>query len=800
MFEKRSRIVLACLVLVCLGMLLRAGQLQITQAAEWRQVAADALKRSTLVEATRGRLLDIKGEVLAEDVPCNDAAVRFWFVNDPPDPEKLQLLARDLARQEPGYYQADTGDQIRRVEQKLEDAQASIDGLWLTLAKVGGVTLDEVALRRRTVMDRIEKRRRDVIWRRFERAREEHEQSDLGPFWRRWLLGEAEAPPEMAEFEEPIADEQQAHVILHNISNEQYNTLLKHAVNLPPTLRQSLDLRASRTRSYPQKNIAAHVIGRITEVGPDDIKDDPELSSELRRYLPGDLIGVGGLESMAERKLRGTRGKLEHDLDLELDQLVSEAKGGQDVTTTLDAALSRDIRRAFDHVDFRWPQTGGLSDADRLETGPMPGAAVVIDLKTGAVLASVSAPDFDPNTFDDDYADLASDEINRPLVNRAMLFAAEPGSTVKPIVGLAAAAEGKLGAHETIVCDGYFHIQIGDRMWNFTHSFRCWTASMFGDAVAFQGHQDHYDPHPTPGLNRTDAPAGHISLADAIQRSCNVYFQTVGTRLEVDGLDKWFARFGLGRETEVGVAERIGTVPRDIPVKLLNEDGLSRWRHTWWASIGQGYVLATPMQMANVAATVARGGVAIRPTLLKDDQATAVAEQVNLGLDSASVEMVHRGMWASVHTRSGSGNSIDSRLPLEIAGKTGSAQASLLTIAARDDTGRVVLRENGMPVYRRIEELSVRGAPNPIAPWYRRNNLPSDPKPAVTHAWFIGFAPAENPTIAFAVLVEYGGSGGTASGSVAAQIVQALVDHGYLKATRQRDPAAPEGTMRYLID
>ena len=806
MFENRTRIVLACLVLGCLALLVRAGQLQIAQSGEWQQIAADALQRTTLTETTRGRILDRRGEVLAHDVPCNDAAVAYWFVKEPVDPDQLERLARDFARKTPGYYEAEPAEQVRRVEEQTPVALAALDAFWQKLADVGNVPAQEIAQTRQTTMQRIDQRRTDVVFRRFQRALAEHEQEDLSPWWRRWLLGEADAPPEMAQFEEPIADEEQAHVILRDLTNEQYIALVKYKADLPKTLEEALVLRASRTRRYPYNAVSAQVIGRVAEVAEEDLKADPDLANERRRYLPGDLAGKTGLEAMAERALRGDRGRLDHDLENEKTTVAHEPAAGTDVKSTLDAALSRDIAEAFNHVDFKWPNEPGVASSELYETGPMLGSAVVIDVQSGGVLAMVSVPSYDPNRFKEIYDELERDEINRPQLNRAVGFAAVPGSTVKPLVGLAGVTEGVIGATEPIHCDGYFHAHIPGRdVIHYNTAYRCWTAKMYGNYAAAQQHQGGSDPHPTAALHPWGAPApGDITFADALQRSCNVYFHNVATRLTLPKLDDWFGRFGLGKPTGVGLPEKAGLVPADIPASELAEGWYMPWRHAWWASIGQGYLQTTPLQMANAAATLARGGVMIRPTLLADDSALARKEAVDLKLDPGALAEMRRGMWAVVHTAGGSGRRIDDRLPLEIAGKTGSAQAHPLTIKELDDDGNALRSADGRTIYRRLTDFSTRGKPNPEAPWYRRSNLP-DPDPKqdkaeVTHAWFIGFAPAEEPKYAFAVLVEYGGSGGVASGSVAAQVVQALVKHGYLTATRTPDPAAPAGEVRYLVD
>ncbi|MEM1012269.1 MAG: penicillin-binding transpeptidase domain-containing protein [Planctomycetota bacterium] len=783
MFERRARGVLALLILACCGLLARAAQVQLVESESWQAAAEAALTRTSLTEAARGRLLDRHGQVIAHDVPCNDAAMAYWFVQDPPDPNRLWLVARDLARQTPGYRAATTAEQVRRVEAAMPEAQQRIDALWHQLATIGEVTGNEMSLRRRTILERVEARRRDVVLRRYQRAMAEHEQQDASPWWRKFLLGNEDAPPELAEFEEPIADEEQAHVVLRDISNEQYNQLVKLRADLLPTLSESLRLTAGSTRVYPSGTTAAHVVGRIGEVDANDIERDPELDDELRRFLPGDLTGKGGLEALAERQLRGTRGRIERDLAAGGRDIEAEPVAGVDVTTTLDLDLCDDVREAFNHVDFRWPaEYPGEPTEHRIEVGPMYGSAVVIDVESGGVLAMVSAPDYDANEYVELSQDLWADEMNRPLLNRATLFATTPGSTVKPLVGLGAISDGLIDPSDTICCDGHLHIHIDGKLTTFTQSFRCWTAKMFPNSV--QGHQmPPQDPHPTPGLNPFDPNPGDLTFADAIQRSCNIFFETLGHQGGHEQLSSWLGQFGLGEPTGIGLPEKRGLTPFLVEGATAAE----QMRSAIFGSMGQGAVEATPMQMADVAATLARDGKRLRPRLVDD----GTRDVVDLGLDRVALDQMHRGMEAVVNTRGGSGYRINERLPVTIAGKTGSAQAFRLTLAERDLDGQPVRDDNGRIRYRRMDDLSTRGKPNPAAPWYRRSNHPSEERVEVTHAWFIGYAPADDPKVAFAVFVEYGGSGGYSAGSVAAQIVQALTNRGYLQAKRTPDPDRP---------
>lgn len=780
MFERRVRIVLVVMVLACAALLVRAAQVQISQGDHWEQVAEDSMRRSRYTDAPRGSILDVRGNPIAEDVPCNDAAVAYWFITDPPDETRLYGVAREIARATPGYFDLSRGEQHDLVTSLLPEATERLERMWEILAEVGGVPRAEIEATRQAIVDRVEQRRRWVVYLRHREALADYDTAGESPWWRRWILGEADAPPEMEKFEEPIADETQAHVILPDISNEAYNRLRKLEQEMP-----GLVLTTSTTRSYPFGNATSHVVGFMAKVTQEDLVDDPEGTDELRAYLSNDSKGADGLEAMAERRLRGTRGRIDLDLANGGTEEAVTNRPGQDVRSTLDMGLQQDIRNAFLDVEWRWPREGEATPPGPVY-GPSPGAAVVIDVESGAIRSLVSYPDFDPNAYYDEFGQLMIDEINRPLMNRATSYSAVPGSTVKPIVGLAAITEGLLGAHETIECDGYLHIN-GKA---YTRSFRCWTMAMYD----FGHHQNVRDPHPTPGLNPVDPPIGHLTLADALQRSCNVYFETVAARLGNERLDKWFKAFGLGEPLEIGLGERGGILLEDLPESQKNNQS-----HTWYAGIGQGYVQATPLQMANVAATLARRGIFVTPSILESQTKEHLRRQRNLHLDADAIDSVFTGMEAVVSTAGGSGHDIEKNLPLDIAGKTGSANAHALKVTVRGFDGTPVTDLNGRQI-RETLALSTRGNPNPQAPWYRRVNAVGEKEARQSHGWFIGWAPANDPQIAFAVFVEYGGSGGTSAGSVVPKLIDACVRHGYLTPTREPDPQAAPGELLYVVD
>jgi penicillin-binding protein 2 len=405
----------------------------------------------------------------------------------------------------------------------------------------------------------------------------------------------------------------------------------------------------------------------------------------------------------------------------------------------------------------------------------MHGAAVVIDVPTGEVRALVSVPTFNLNTMDSEFNRLLFDDYENPLFNRATQSQFEPGSTVKPIIGLGAIAQGLLGLNEGIECTGFLILN-GHKL----PRGRCWTTSKAGGTMP----SHHIIPTQAPHQGHDGNADGFLTFSDALERSCNVFFETVADRLKIEGVSYWMDKFGLGRPTGIGIAEACGRTPIDY-------NGPNRIWAGFSAGIGQGFVAATPIQMANVAATVARGGIWMRPRLVIAGQATSsyiparaadasewanIPDRVDLQLPRDAIAAAQLGMKNVVNSRAGTGPQVY-RSDIVIAAKTGTAQAAPTKVRVRLEGGGFMKNAQG-----RDETIGLRPSthdnPNPQAPWYRGYD---DDGKNLKHAWVIGFAPADNPKLAFAVMVEYGGSGGTVAGPIAAEVIESLVKHGYLQ-------------------
>ena len=755
MFERRLKILLGFLAGFTLLLLFRAGWLQIVQGADYDRKAADAGRKPVYLETSRGRILDVNGMVIAEDAPCIDAAVDYRAIDFSFKESQEWLAAQARKRlQDRNEYKGDKATRARLVDEEIEKIKQDLNYMWATMARVSGQSLEQIEQTKEAIKKRVGMRQRFASFRKYQAAktRYENEQREPAPGWLKWLSDESTSAPQIDNYSVLVSEQTETHAVLHAIDNDAYLVLDKLRERCP-----GLELKKGVRRNYPYMDMACHVIGHMSPVVGEDIKNDPNLDKdESKKYFINDMIGRSGVERMAEQVLRGSKGQLIRQTGNDAVTQTIPAKPGEDVRITIDMDLQMRIQEAFLRYKEKDDPNNPGHDlrAVQVPVHPMHGAAVVIDVPTGEVRAMVSNPTFDLNTYDASYAALSKDRVNVPLLNRATQAALEPGSTVKPLVGLSAITAGLCGVDETIECTGY--LVIDGRV---HREGRCWVASKFGHKLTSVAH------HPIPW--NAPHPTGYLTFADGLERSCNVFFENMADRLKIEGLNHWMGEFGLGRRTEIGIAEVEGHIP-DPKLKLPN------WRSaTWFSGIGQSQVLATPIQMANVATTIARRGIFIRPHLLANESTDV--ERRDLHLNQAAVDEAFKGMINVVNGPAGTGKILH-RDDVLVAGKTGTAQAARFNLLRLDENGKVVRDENGRPI-RDFPPISTPEHPNTEMPWYRGAGNSGD---ELGHAWFIGFAPAQNPKIAFAVLVEYGGSGGTDAGPVAIAILDACMELNYL--------------------
>ena len=610
------------------------------------------------------------------------------------DPTWLNKLAisRVRARMGDGYLKLPKAERQKTVAQEQETIQGDINAMWGKLARIAGKPLDDIEAARQSVFQRVEMRKKYIWYQSYLRASKSGGGvGDVEPRWQRWLSGQTDDAPEIDKFAVTVGEEMQVHVILHDIPLDVQNELKRHPEQFP-----GLVVRPGQTRYYPYNDVAAHLLGRIGKVNRDDIINDPDRNDDRKKYLPNDDIGRTGLEALGEPSLRGALGSV---ITVEGETVSQPAQPGQDLRATIDVEVQKEIQDFFAKATLHIKKT--IENRTVYEDVPdqiLHGAAVLLDVKSNQVLAMVSYPTYDLNTQDEMFQALNDNEIDAPLRNRATQSQLEPGSTVKPLVGLAGITAGVIKVNEGIECKGFLELpdRRSGKMLHFGHTGRCWVASTYAEIL--KGDVAHHQvPWQAPHRGHDGNQDGFLTYSDGLERSCNVYFETVADRLGIDALSDWMSRFGLGRKTGIGIQEFAGRLPNKIP------DTSRAQRRTigFLGGIGQMNVWVTPLQMANVASTIARGGIWMRPRLVMPDPKTgqepplkygAVTEpdSVDLRLDPEAIKACRLGMYNVVNSPGGTGTSAHMD-DLSVAGKTGTAQAAPFQLPKKDPVTHKVL-------------------------------------------------------------------------------------------------------------
>jgi penicillin-binding protein 2 len=486
-------------------------------------------------------------------------------------------------------------------------------------------------------------------------------------------------------------------VVAERLTDDELATFAVNRPHFP-----GVEIRARLGRSYPYGTAAAHLLGYVSGISAEDKKLlDPV------EYAGTTHIGKISVERSLESELHGTSGHEDvvvnvHGRKMQLLDRVRSLPG-RDVILTIDM----DVQLA----------------ADQALQGKR-GAAVAIDPRNGEVLAFASTPAYDPNAISAGLSRRAylalQEDIDRPMFNRALRGQYPPGSTIKPMVALAALHFGVVTPDTRVGCRGYFTLP-GSR-----HRYRDWKP---------EGH-------------------GPVNLYSAIEQSCDVYFYNVARGLGIDRMSGFLQTFGLGAVTGIDMAgEQTGLMPTTAwKRKAFRQPGMQVWfpGETVIAGIGQGFMLVTPLQLAHAAATIAARGQRFQPTLLRGsrDPATgrieyeaptplpAVPEQ-----DSARWDAIIAGMHGVMQGPRGTARAVGAGAPFQMAGKSGTAQV-------------FSIGQNEKYEAKDIEE--------------RRRD----------HALFVAFAPLDAPRIAVAVIIENGESGSKAAAPIARAVMEA-----YLQST-----------------
>jgi penicillin-binding protein 2 len=476
-----------------------------------------------------------------------------------------------------------------------------------------------------------------------------------------------------------------------------------------------LDIKTRQTRFYPEGELAVHALGYVGAISEPDLQH-----IDRAAYSGTALIGKLGVESAYEKQLHGGNGYREILVNalgrsvqrqgvLVPDLRTHAPAAGEDLVLSLDLKVQHVAEEAL---------------------GDHRGAIVALNPQNGDVLALASRPGFDPSLFArgitrNEYAAL-TDNIDKPLLNRALRGAYPSGSTIKPVVALAGLTYHVLNPDKVEFCAGVFHLPGSTRLYR-------------------EGKGGRH---------------GHVALQDAIARSCDVYFYGLAATLGVNRIAAFLAPFGYGSLTGIDISgEKPGLLPTPEWKKLAFKHPADQ---VWFPGetvnfgVGQGYLLVTPLQLAHVASVIAGRGLNFRPRLVIGlrDAAGAVKPIVPIAdkrienVSAADWDRVINGMVGAVTY--GTARESGKGVAYSIAGKTGTAQ--VFTVAQN-------AKYNEKTVEERLRD----------------------------HAWFIAFAPVEAPRIAVAVLVENGGFGASAAAPIARKVVDAyLLDaDGKLKAAAQ---------------
>ena len=441
-------------------------------------------------------------------------------------------------------------------------------------------------------------------------------------------------------------------------------------------------------RKYYYSSLASHVLGYVGKIGNEEY-------TQNEGYELDDYIGKTGIEYVCEKFLKGKDGLKQTDMSIDGtttgEYITEEAISGSNVMLTIDAKVQQVAERALKE-NIEKINNGDYGEKREVYAG----SVVVLNVKTGEVISMVSYPDFEPQLFVDGISTEKWNEYTvkgrSALINRTMQSAYAPGSIFKMVPAIAGLETGKITKDEQIECAGIYP---GG------YKPKCWYYTTYG-----RGH-------------------GYLTVSQAIQKSCNCYFYEVGTRIGIDNIEKYATYFGLGQKTNI---ELPGEISGTLAGKKLYEKLDEAWYYgnTLSAVIGQAENNFTPIQMARYIAMLTNGGKKLDLTIIKDiinNQGESIkTEEVkdyinkrlgiektseeNLNIQKENLKTVLEGM-QSVTEEGGTAYSVFKDFPIQVGGKTGSAEAG--------------------------------------------NDK--------TNAWFVGFAPYENPEIAVVVLVENGAHG-----------------------------------------
>lgn len=677
---------------------------------------------SELVPAMDGRIYTSDGQLLAYDHQRFALSLHYRWLESPPHERWLRQQARSrLNRREWSNTQA--------LAQASEEVLAEQAALWRRLSEVSGVSEEELQERSARIQTRVERIARSVRERHEARLQNQQQpaqsqddftdnSSDRG--WRAlWnLIAKELTEPPVRESRDPIVirEELDYHEVIDHVPVEVVAEIEARSRDFP-----GVRITTKTRRVYPQKSLAAHVLGNRAELREEQLQEWQQQleGADPLLYRPGDRRGRSGVERSYDVTLRGLPGARELTLNRRGEIVNARperaARSGKHLVLSLHAEmqqLAEDLLDALILPDppLLPPLPRGMPYPEG--TPPEGGCLLVMNVHSGELLVAASAPRPDLSRLhagDADYWQQLTTDQRAPLLSRITQVPLAPGSSFKPVAAIALCEE-TTRPPSPMVCRGFLDTPESHRCAIFRSSGR--------------GH-------------------GEISLVDALAQSCNVYFFQAARTLGPDRLTRWSREVGFGQSTGVDLPfEQSGHVPAPA-------DNAPHSPHRWYPgdnlglAIGQSYLTVTPLQMLVMAAAIANGGELVTPRIVSrilpgdetDDSADEALQTPTtpaprrLPVATDTWDLIREGMRRTVADPRGTAfNSVRSS-QISIAGKTGTAQ-----------TG---------------------------------GNRPS-------HAWFIGFAPAEAPRFAFVVTLAHGGAGGEQAGPLARRLLEQMVQQNLL--------------------
>lgn len=764
MYQRRLLLMGGLFALVVLAPAAQVFRLTVVKGAQHRESAEKKLLTEHWLPTMRGRVLDRHGRVLAFDRATFDIAFDYAVING----DWVYRQAARKARRLEGARWSELSPEQRdqRIVAAAPEFRARVEEMWDRVCVAAGVSradLNEQLVQVRKQVDLLAARVAEANRRRREEQLRE-----------KATRGAEQVIVETADVRRPLYEESIPQVVLRGVPESVGFAFMRLAeedaravrageeAKFPglrvfnsgrreyplETMSVEIDrahfpppLRSERPAVVQVQGVATHLLGWMRDgVTADDIRARNERRQaatagpaadrdhDRARYFATDSIGAWGIEAGAEDTLRGLRGLQVRHLDTgEVENLVAEPGG--DVTLTIDAQLQARLHALFSPalgltVVQPWHKPRRRDDAPppkfkEIPVGtPLNGAAVVIDVDSGDILAMVSHPTFVRAAHGGPGADVWRDELNLPYLNRAINKSYMPGSIVKPLILSGAATMQRLHLTERIECNGRFYPQL-------EAGYQCWIFKQF--------HSTH----------------GPLDGAEAIQHSCNIFFYELGSRLGPRGVWEWYRRFGVGvpraQHWNLGVGEEFPGVVKDPARTEHNEAVLM--------GIGQGPVSWTPLHAADAYATLARAGVRLVPRVRAD----APVRREDLSLDRAAVELALQGLRWSCSREGGTtyratydmpdGSRVQERI-FDIPG---------ITVWAKSGTADVAPFKADLNFDGNLEVFDG------------------------DHAWCVFLCgEGDRPRYAVAVVIDHGGSGGRVAGPVAAQVIRALQAEGYL--------------------